>query len=346
MSDSSSDEYEPTPVKRKAPVAKVKRVKTEPKSNVKEEFISNQIIEYKCKLLTFKLEIIPPSNWELVYNTLYHYRKRNSAPVDTMGCAQVDNSEIQGKDYRFHVLLSLMLSSRTKDETTFQAMKNIKQAINGPFNITNVSKLSSENLHACINKVGFHNQKLKFIEKSIKVCLEKFGGDVPDTLEGLTSLSGVGPKMAYLVLEHAWKQTIGIGVDIHVHRITNRLNWVRTNTPEQTRESLESWLPKKYWGNINEILVGFGQTICYGQRPKCGECPIQNYCPIGKKGFVKGEDLSEEDIGVKMEIDEEDNKFGVGSSNLNGNEFKNEGEPKVKLEYDYNGMDDNVKMES
>ncbi|CAG8513237.1 1066_t:CDS:2 [Funneliformis mosseae] len=117
--------------------------------------------------------------------------------------------------------------------------------------------------------------------KVAKVCKEEYDNDIPDTVEGLMKLPGVGPKMAYLCMQVAWKQNQGIGVDVHVHRISNRLGWCKTEKvgPENTRQSLESWLPRSLWREINPIFVGFGQTTCLPRYPKCSSCPVSDMCP-------------------------------------------------------------------
>lgn len=93
--------------------------------------------------------------------------------------------------------------------------------------------------------------------------------------------------MAHILMNIAWNNPIGIGVDVHVHRISNRLGWVKSSTPEQTRVQLESWLPKEYWGTINKTLVGFGQTICKAVAPKCDECFVADLCPSSCKSKTK-----------------------------------------------------------
>ena len=117
--------------------------------------------------------------------------------------------------------------------------------------------------------------------------VDKYEGDIPKTLEELCALPGVGPKMAHLAMQCAWGETVGIGVDVHVHRISNRLRWVNTSkkTPEHTRVELESWLPESYWRPINQLLVGFGQTICTPLRPRCDECTLSQLelCPSASK---------------------------------------------------------------
>jgi len=97
-------------------------------------------------------------------------------------------------------------------------------------------------------------------------------------------LPGVGPKMAMLTMQEAWGSSVGIGVDVHVHRICNRLGWVKnTKTPEQSRKQLESWLPKDKWQPINRLMVGFGQTVCLPVHPKCAICKVNHLCPSAFK---------------------------------------------------------------
>lgn len=111
--------------------------------------------------------------------------------------------------------------------------------------------------------------------------MDQYDGDIPNTIAKLTKLPGVGPKIAHLVMQNAWDVNSGIGVDLHVHRIANRLHWVassNTKSPDQTRIDLEDWLPPQYWREINPLLVGFGQTICTSQRPDCSNCLIREHC--------------------------------------------------------------------
>lgn len=123
---------------------------------------------------------------------------------------------------------------------------------------------------------------LSYLKQTAKILLEKYDGDIPSNLEELCALPGVGPKMAHLALQCAWKINSGIGVDTHVHRISQRLGWVKYDlkkTPEQTRMELEEWLPREYWAPINPLLVGFGQTLCLPIGPKCDDCPARHLCP-------------------------------------------------------------------
>lgn len=116
------------------------------------------------------------------------------------------------------------------------------------------------------------------------MLVEEYKGDIPDSIEGLLKLPGVGKKMAHLCMKSAWNVTTGIGVDVHMHRIINRLNWVPkpTKTAEETRVALEDWLPFELWNEINHMLVGFGQTIC-ASKPKCDICKNTSICPFYPK---------------------------------------------------------------
>ena len=140
-------------------------------------------------------------------------------------------------------------------------------------------KLFSE-LADLIHPVGFKNTKAKNIIKVGKICDEQYGGDIPDTIETLVALPGIGPKMGYLALQCAFGKNDGIGVDVHMHRILQRLKWTKKpKNPEETRMQLESWLPEELWSEINWLLVGFGQTICSAKNPKCTDCLNAKICP-------------------------------------------------------------------
>ncbi|CAG8459359.1 12639_t:CDS:2 [Acaulospora morrowiae] len=231
----------------------------------------------------------PPTNWEEVYQSIKEYRKTLVAPVDVMGCerlAEEPSKEITPQTSRFQSLVALMLSSQTKDQVTAAAIHELRQKLSGGLNLKSVLQADEEYLDQCISKVGFHRKKAKYMKQVAEICQDKYSGDIPNTVEELMKLPGVGPKMAYLCMNSAWKQNEGIGVDVHVHRITNRLGWCKTEKagPEGTRQALESWLPRNLWQEINPMLVGFGQTTCLPRMPKCTECPVKDKCPSsGKK---------------------------------------------------------------
>lgn len=229
-----------------------------------------------------------PENWQEVYEKIGEMRKLKTAPVDSMGCASWKEIASSPKDARVSTLWSLMLSSQTRDEMTADAMNNLAKS---GVSVPSILALSDAELGEKIAKVGFHNKKVKYIKDTANILHTKYNDDIPDTLEGVLALPGVGKKMAFLLMTHAWDKPMGIGVDVHVHRICNRLGWVKTDTPEKTRVTLESWLPKEYWGKggINKLLVGFGQTTCTPINPKCQTCTVNNICPSAfkKKETIK-----------------------------------------------------------
>ncbi|KAF2740240.1 DNA repair protein-like protein Ntg1 [Polyplosphaeria fusca] len=252
-----------------------------------------------------KVKIEPPSNWEEVYTLTREMRNENVAPVDTMGCESLADGIDTPRNQRFQTLIALMLSSQTKDTVTSVAIKGMQDNMPGVLcnfsltaqglNLESVLALEPAALNAFINKVGFHNLKTKYIKQSAEILRDKWNSDIPDSIQGLTSLPGVGPKMAYLCMSAAWGRDEGIGVDVHVHRITNLWGWHKTKQPEETRAALEQWLPQDKWHDINNLLVGFGQTICLPVGRRCADCKLgaRGLCPsavIGKAVRIKKEE--------------------------------------------------------
>jgi endonuclease-3 len=234
-----------------------------------------------------------PPHWKDVYDAIVEMRIRRDAAVDTQGCAKLAISQ-DAKTFRFQTLIALMLSSQTKDQVTADAMKKLNALWPDGLNLENVRAASTATVHSAITNVGFHQRKVDFIKRTSEILHEKYSDDIPDTVEGLCELPGVGPKMAFLCMQVGWKRNVGIGVDVHVHRISNRLGWTAfanggkpTKTPEQTRLALESWLPKSLWTEVNILLVGFGQQICTPLRPACEECKANQWCPEGQTHLAR-----------------------------------------------------------
>lgn len=171
-----------------------------------------------------------------------------------------------------------MLSSQTKDQVTHAACQRLKT-----FGFTPENILSSDvnDLEEVLKPVSFYKTKAGHLKKTAKILIEEYNSDIPNTIEGLMRLPGVGPKMGHLCMKSAWNITSGIGVDTHVHRISNRWKFVHRETkdPEETRKSLEAWLPQSHWNDINWLMVGFGQTVCTPLRPKCADCISNKICP-------------------------------------------------------------------
>lgn len=181
--------------------------------------------------------------------------------------------EAQTKD-PFKVLLGTILSARTKDQVTAAASRKLFAKVK---NAKDLEKLSEKEVAELIYPVGFYKTKAKHLKALPGVLQEKFGGKLPETVEELTELPGVGRKTANLVVAVAFHKP-AICVDTHVHKINNRLGYVKTKTPLETEMVLRKKLPLPYWITYNTYLVAFGQRICVPVSPKCSECPIKQYC--------------------------------------------------------------------
>jgi endonuclease-3 len=174
----------------------------------------------------------------------------------------------------FLVLISTLLSLRTKDETTDKAMDRLIKRAQTPGDILD---LPTEELEKIIYPVGFYRNKAKILKNVSRIILERYGGKVPDSLDELLTIKGVGRKTANLVVTEAYGKP-GICVDTHVHRISNRLGIVSTKNPHKTEEELRKVLPQKYWIIYNTLLVAFGRRTCQPVSPQCSHCPISHVC--------------------------------------------------------------------
>ncbi|MEK6727199.1 MAG: endonuclease III [Candidatus Omnitrophota bacterium] len=183
-------------------------------------------------------------------------------------------TQVSARKDPFQVLISCILSLRTKDKTTIEAAHRLFRIADNP---KSMLKLPQRRLQKLIYPVGFYRNKTKVILGISRRILEDFSGKVPRGLKRLLSLKGVGRKTANLVLGLAYNIP-AICVDTHVHRISNRLGWVRTKTPEQTEYALEEIIPKKEWVDLNTTLVTFGQNICVPVSPLCSKCYIYKHC--------------------------------------------------------------------
>jgi endonuclease III len=174
----------------------------------------------------------------------------------------------------FAVLISCLLSLRTQDKTTGEASARLFRLAKTP---QAMAKLLTEKIEKAIYPVGFYKTKAKNIKKICGILIAAYNGRVPDDIDELLKLPGVGRKTANLVVTLGYSKP-GICVDTHVHRITNRWGYVQTNTPEKTETVLRDKLPKRYWIIINDLLVTYGQNICKPISPFCSRCKIERYC--------------------------------------------------------------------
>ncbi|XP_041839533.1 endonuclease III-like protein 1 [Melanotaenia boesemani] len=229
-----------------------------------------------------KTEHWQPPEWKKQLEFIREMRSNRDAPVDNMGAEKCYDTEAPAHVRRFQVLVSLMLSSQTKDQVTATAMQKLRAH---GCTVENILATDDEKLGKLIYPVGFWRNKVKYLKLTSAMLQKEYGGDIPNTVEGLVRLPGVGPKMAHLAMDIAWDQVSGIGVDTHVHRISNRLGWLRkpSKNPEETRKALEEWLPRELWSEINWLLVGFGQQVCLPVNPLCSACLNQYSCPSAHK---------------------------------------------------------------
>ncbi len=199
-------------------------------------------------------------------------------------------AELQGSvgSDPFQVLIGTILSHRTRDENTSRASENLFSRYRTPSQLANAPVAEVVKL---IKPAGFYNMKAKNIIRVSQQLLDEFGGEVPRGMEELLRLHSVGRKTANCVLVYAFNEP-AIPVDTHVHRISNRLGLVETETPEETETALTSTVPKRYWLELNDLFVRFGQTTCKPVGPKCGICTLSDRCEyyrtvVSRKGKRK-----------------------------------------------------------
>ncbi len=185
----------------------------------------------------------------------------------------------------FRVLVGTVLSHRTRDEKTDEAAQAVLKAFPDPHRLADASLAELESLVRCVN---FYKSKAQRLKEIARILVERFHGRVPETLEELVTLPGVGPKTAACVLVYGFRKP-AIPVDTHVHRISRRLGWTCTETPEETEKVLVRLVPAEWVLLINELLVKHGQTICRPRNPLCGQCPVRDRCAYGTRNSGVGE---------------------------------------------------------
>jgi len=174
----------------------------------------------------------------------------------------------------FRVLIACILSLRTQDTTTGPAAQRLFALADTPKDLLT---LSPRVIERAIYPVGFYRTKARVVLGIARDLLERFAGRVPDDIDALLTLNGVGRKTANLVVTMGYNKP-GICVDTHVHRISNRLGYVRTRSPEETEMALRATLPRRFWIDYNDLLVGFGQNVCTPISPHCSRCPVRALC--------------------------------------------------------------------
>ncbi|QOY40489.1 Endonuclease III/HhH-GPD domain containing protein [Cryptosporidium parvum] len=219
-------------------------------------------------------------NFDIIWKEVNASREKNLAPVDNFGCCSFANRNLPEDTWRFHVLVAAFLSSQTKDEVTAACMNRL---IDNGLSPEFINNQSVDSLRDMLYGVGFYNTKAKNLKEISRIIIQNYSGKVPEKYEQLVMLPGIGPKMANLILQIGFGIVVGISVDTHMHRIFNRIGWVKTKNPIETSKEMEKMLPRIYWNDINKVFVGYGQTICKPINPKCQECNIRDYCSHGMK---------------------------------------------------------------
>ena len=199
--------------------------------------------------------------------------------IDDMELPAVEKIAAERQERPFDVLISTMLSAQTRDPVTAAASARLFRVARTP---RTLAKLSVRRIERLIYPVSFYRHKARHVKATCRLLVERFGGRVPGRLDDLLTLPGVGRKTANLVLILSFKSQSNICVDTHVHRISNRLGWVETRTPDETEQALYKATDRRWWPYINLYLVTWGQNVCRPVYPRCGECVIRAHCATGK----------------------------------------------------------------
>jgi endonuclease-3 len=196
--------------------------------------------------------------------------------IDGMELPAVEKVSQSEAKNAFQVLIATLLSARTQDATTLAASTRLFRRARTP---EAMAKLEVTQIERLIYPVSFYRNKARFVKAACEKIVRDFGGSVPATLDEMVTLPGVGRKTANLVMILAHRSTNNICVDTHVHRIANRLGWVRTRLPEETEHALYRAIERRWWPLINLYLVTWGQNVCRPVYPRCGDCGIARLCP-------------------------------------------------------------------
>jgi endonuclease III len=201
--------------------------------------------------------------------------------IDGMALPAIEKLSEEHKEDPFRILIGTILSARTQDATTHAAATRLFRVARSPHAM---ARLSIKQIEKLIYPVSFYRNKARFVQATCRALVDRFSGRVPRTMEELLTLPGVGRKTANLVLIVGFQSAKNICVDTHVHRISNRLGWVRTREPGETEQALYAVTGQRWWPSINLYLVTWGQNVCRPLYPRCGSCALAAKCPkVGVK---------------------------------------------------------------
>jgi endonuclease-3 len=202
--------------------------------------------------------------------------RRLAVAIRGMDAPAVEKISDDSREDPFQVLIATMLSAQTRDEVTHRAATRLFRIARTPLTM---GALSIARIQRLIYPVSFYRNKARHVQAACRQIVERFGGRVPSTMDALLTLPGVGRKTANLVLILSHASRNNICVDTHVHRISNRLGWVATRTPEQTELALYRVVPRRWWPKVNLLLVTWGQNVCRPVYPQCPACVLAPVCP-------------------------------------------------------------------
>jgi endonuclease-3 len=196
--------------------------------------------------------------------------------IDNLELPAVEKISEENQEDPFEVLIATMLSAQTRDPVTAAASARLFRIARTP---ATLAKLTAKRIERVIYPVSFYRNKARNVKRTCRLLVDRFGGRVPATMDELLTLPGVGRKTANLVLILSFRSLKNICVDTHVHRISNRLGWVRTKSPDETEQALYAATADRWWPYINLYLVTWGQNVCRPVYPLCGACAIRAFCP-------------------------------------------------------------------
>ena len=217
--------------------------------------------------------------------TVFTVMRALARAIDNLELPAVEKIAENSQEDPFEVLIATMLSAQTRDAVTAAASKRLFRVARTP---KTMAKLTEKQIIKLIYPVSFYRNKAAHVKETCRILVERFNGRVPSTMEELLSLPGVGRKTANLVLILSFRSLKNLCVDTHVHRISNRLGWVKTRTPDETEQALYKGTRERWWPYINLYLVTWGQNVCRPIYPRCGACVIREHCPqIGVTQIAK-----------------------------------------------------------
>jgi endonuclease-3 len=217
--------------------------------------------------------------------TVHAVMRALARAIDNLDLPAVEKIAEDSQEDPFEVLIATMLSAQTRDAVTAAASARLFRVARTP---RTIARLTEKQIEKLIYPVSFYRHKAAHVKQTCQMLVDRFGGRVPATMEDLLTLPGVGRKTANLVLILSFKSLKNICVDTHVHRISNRLGWVRTRTPDETEQALYKSTHTRWWPYINLYLVTWGQNVCRPIYPRCGACVIREHCPrIGVTKMAK-----------------------------------------------------------